>query len=170
VFKQMWATIGRGVLFRGIVKNKAKDGTPYWVDALISPVMGSNGKPIKYIGIRYDITETVKHEEQMKLVMNTTIETKERNESAFNLIANRFEDIAITLSVIKEIASQTNLLALNAAIESARAGDAGRGFAVVAEEIRKLAEESRRSAIEIDRVITSTKKEINDIHEKMSKK
>ncbi len=57
VFKQMWATIGRGDIFRGTVKNRAKDGTPYYVDAVIAPILGENGKPMKYLGVRYDITE-----------------------------------------------------------------------------------------------------------------
>ncbi|WP_419964627.1 methyl-accepting chemotaxis protein [Pelomonas baiyunensis] len=57
VFKQMWATIGRGDIFRGMVKNRAKDGTPYYVDAVIAPILGDNGKPMKYLGVRYDITE-----------------------------------------------------------------------------------------------------------------
>ena len=52
VFKEMWATIGRGKIFRGMVKNRAKDGTPYYVDAVIAPVLGDNGKPRKYIGVR----------------------------------------------------------------------------------------------------------------------
>ena len=56
VFKQMWSTIGRGQLFRGIIKNRAKDGTPYYVDAVIAPILGDNGKPMKYLGVRYDIT------------------------------------------------------------------------------------------------------------------
>ncbi|MDD2881541.1 MAG: methyl-accepting chemotaxis protein [Rhodoferax sp.] len=56
-FKQLWATIGRGEMFRGIIKNRAKDGVPYYVDAVIAPIMGDNGKPMKYLGVRYDITE-----------------------------------------------------------------------------------------------------------------
>ena len=55
-FKQLWSTIGRGDTFRGVIKNRAKDGTPYYVDAVIAPVMGENGKPMKYLGVRYDIT------------------------------------------------------------------------------------------------------------------
>jgi methyl-accepting chemotaxis protein len=57
VFKQMWSTIGRGEMFRGVIKNRAKDGTPYYVDAVIAPILGENGKPMKYLGVRYDITE-----------------------------------------------------------------------------------------------------------------
>jgi methyl-accepting chemotaxis protein len=56
-FKLLWQTIGRGEVFNAPVKNKKKDGTPYYVNAAIGPVLGKNGKPIKYIGIRYDVTE-----------------------------------------------------------------------------------------------------------------
>ncbi|MBL8384927.1 MAG: PAS domain S-box protein [Burkholderiales bacterium] len=57
VFKKMWGTIGRGEMFRGVIKNRAKDGTPYYVDAVIAPILGENGKPERYLGVRYDITE-----------------------------------------------------------------------------------------------------------------
>ncbi len=55
-FKQLWSTIGRGDTFRGVIKNRAKDGTPYYVDAVIAPVLDEKGKPKKYLGVRYDVT------------------------------------------------------------------------------------------------------------------
>ncbi len=57
LFKQVWNTIGHGKIFRGVIKNRSKDGEPYYVDAVIAPIMGNKGKPKKYIGVRYEITE-----------------------------------------------------------------------------------------------------------------
>jgi methyl-accepting chemotaxis protein len=69
-FKSLWSTIGRGNMFRGIIKNRAKDGTPYYVDAVIAPVLGEDGKPKKYIGVRYDITATEIERQNMKGVLD----------------------------------------------------------------------------------------------------
>jgi methyl-accepting chemotaxis protein len=68
-FKELWSTIGRGNTFRGIIKNRAKDGNPYYVDAVIAPVLGKNGKPKKYIGVRYDITAAEIERQDMKGVI-----------------------------------------------------------------------------------------------------
>jgi PAS domain S-box-containing protein len=57
LFKIMWTTIKSGAPFRGVVKNRAKDGTHYWVDATIAPVFDDSNKIVKYIGMRYVIPD-----------------------------------------------------------------------------------------------------------------
>jgi methyl-accepting chemotaxis protein len=56
LFKQMWETIKEGNVFKGIIKNRAKDGTHYWVDATIVPIKDENSVVTKYVGARYHIT------------------------------------------------------------------------------------------------------------------
>ncbi|WP_088104051.1 methyl-accepting chemotaxis protein [Halalkalibacter urbisdiaboli] len=73
--------------------------------------------------------------------------------SIINELNTKSLEIGKIISLITAISDQTNLLALNAAIEAARAGDHGKGFAVVAEEVRKLAEQSNDSALQIQNLI-----------------
>lgn len=63
IFKLMWQTIGKGQPFRGMVKNLAKDGSTYWVDAVINPIVGEDGKPQGYIGVRYLNTDIIQQQE-----------------------------------------------------------------------------------------------------------
>lgn len=74
-------------------------------------------------------------------------------------LGERSMQIGLIVDVITNIADQTNMLALNAAIEASRAGEQGRGFAVVAEEVRGLAEGSRKAAYQIAKMIRDTESE-----------
>lgn len=85
--------------------------------------------------------------------MKAMVEAMER----INETSKRIESI---ISEIEDIASQTNLLSLNASIEAARAGEAGKGFAVVADQIRQLAEQSTKSAVDTRELIEGSLKEI----------
>jgi methyl-accepting chemotaxis protein len=69
--------------------------------------------------------------------------------------------IATVSGLVGDLANQTNMLALNAAVEAARAGEHGKGFGVVAGEIRKLADESRKSADKINSLVTDVQAAMN---------
>jgi len=99
-------------------------------------------------------------------VMSTDFETIANESEQLRTQASAIMDIAGT---VMSIAEQTNLLALNAAIEAARSGEAGRGFAVVADEIRKLAEESKSSAVKISQFLSTVSNGIDRLSQSIVK-
>lgn len=96
--------------------------------------------------------------ENLDTMQNSSFEIHKKLE----LIKNKTKNINNILVAITKVANQTNLLSLNAAIEAERAGDAGGGFAIVAREIRRLADQTSISALDIEKLINEMQKTVTE--------
>jgi len=87
IFKEMWETITSGKVWQGLVKNRAKNGTYYWVHSTITPILDSKNVPVEYIAIRFDVTSEV----EMGQTLDNSQATIEQLNSSLALAKNALE-------------------------------------------------------------------------------
>ncbi len=78
-FREMWSTIRRGDIWRGEVKNRAKDGSFYWMNTTIVPFTDTEGKPFEFISIRTDITARIEAEQALESALKNDFRTTVKN-------------------------------------------------------------------------------------------
>lgn len=105
-------------------------------------------------------------QERMQILANKISSISTNTEDVDKMVGRlnqSFKQISEFVNLVQDIADQTNLLSLNSAIEAARAGEHGRGFAVVANEVRKLAEQTKKSISEIQSIVSTSNNYMKEV-------
>lgn len=140
-FKEMWKTIGSGKVWKGEIRNKAKDGTFYWMDTTIVPFLNEKNKPYQYLSIRYEITERKRVEQELQKMMTTIIDVQEeeRKRLSRNLHDGIGQNLYSHLITINRLLAEMNHPLLDQMQQEA---------AQLIEEIREISWELRPSVLD----------------------
>ena len=105
--RDLWVTIASGKIWKGELKNRAKDGTYYWVDTTIIPFLNDNGKPFQYVAIRADITQRKKAEEDL-IKYSSALEYKNTQLVDFcNIVSHNLRAPLLNISMLIDYIDQS---------------------------------------------------------------
>jgi PAS domain S-box-containing protein len=95
---ELWTTIGRGGIWQGEIRNRAKDGSFYWVSTTIVPCLDAEGKPERYISIRTDISERKRAEEEVRKLNDELEERVQDRTAELQAMVRELEAFAYSVS------------------------------------------------------------------------
>jgi len=98
-FEDMWTTIAQGRVWKGEIRNRAKDGSFYWVDTTIVPFLDNKGRPYQYVSIRYEISARKMMEEQIKALPQRIIQAQEQE--CDRIARDLHDDLGQSLATLK---------------------------------------------------------------------
>jgi two-component system sensor histidine kinase NreB len=139
--QNIWDTISGGKVWRGDIKNRAKDGSYYWVNTTIVPFLDENSKPYQFLAIRNEVTELKRVEEELQRMMKQVIRVQEEERKRFSRelhdgIGQSMFALLIQLDRIISVQENSELEKLRRSVSS------------VIEEVRSLAWELRPSVLD----------------------
>lgn len=138
-WNEMWASLKKGNVWQNIIRNKAKDGSYYWVDVTIVPFMDRNNEPYQYLSIRKDITQQKQIEQKM---INTIIFSQEQDREYF--AEDLHEGLAQTL-----VSLTFQLQAMEKKINEGHDDGLKKSISSIKEYIRQSTENTKKIAIEL---------------------
>ncbi|MBD1945412.1 PAS domain S-box protein, partial [Coleofasciculus sp. FACHB-712] len=175
-FQDFWATVYRGGVWKGEIKNKRKDGSLYWVDTTVSPIFDTNGNIIKYIGIRFDITQQKEAADRLiKLAEERKIEADSLTQQVVKLLGEikgaAKGDLTVKAQVTNDILGAladsfnylvTSLRKVVINIQDA-AAQANQATTASIGNTNELAQQARTQALQIESTLKQIERMLNSI-------